>query len=114
MEKLRDIKGVIDIPDYSLWIFTGIVCLILIFIWYLFKSLKLKKKSLSKEEIARRELRNLNLSDSKKSAYKLSRYAKYIDSEVDFTFLQKYKYRKNVSNFDEADKKKIEKFLQNV
>lgn len=115
VENLRDIKGLIEIPDYSLFLFVGVVLFSILFLYYAYKFLKSRKKRvLSKEEIARRELKNLDLNDSKSSAYKFSKYARYLDSKIDTSFLQKYKYKKNVSSFEKADRKKIEKFLENV
>ena len=59
MEELKDIKGIIDVPDYSLWILLSMIvglllCLILAI--YYFKNRRKKRKRLTLKQIAMKNL----------------------------------------------------------
>ncbi|WP_024954853.1 hypothetical protein [Sulfurospirillum arcachonense] len=113
MEGLRDIKGLISIEDYSLYIFIIIVFLALIVLYFLIKKIVLKKRAKDPIKIAKKELKNLDLEDTKTSAYTLSKYAPLL-SEEDFAYLKKYKYKKNIEEFSNEDLEKIKRFIDGI
>ena len=113
VEGLRDIKGLINVEDYSLYIFIAIVIISLILLYFIVKKIINYKRVVSPIKIAKKELKNLDLSDSKTASYKLTKYGKLL-SEEDFDYLEKYKYKKEVIDFLDEDLKKIEGFLNGV
>jgi len=113
VEGLRDIKGLIEVEDYSLYIFIAIVIVSLVVLFFIIKKLINYKRVVSPMKRARKELKNLDLSDSKTTAYKLTQYGKLL-SEEDFDYLEKYKYKKEVTKFNEEDLQKIKGFLNAV
>ncbi|WP_458700810.1 hypothetical protein ACKGJI_01575 [Sulfurospirillum sp. 1307] len=112
MENIRDIKGLIEINEYSLYVFIALIIIFIAIIWYLFKVFKNRKKGISKEKIAKNELKKIDLKNAKKSAYKLSKYIPVLNSDIDLSFLDKYKYKKIVEDFSEEDLQKIEEILR--
>ena len=55
MEELKDIKGIVEVPDYSLWILLSvIICVIfiLILLIYFLKNRRKKRKKLTLKQIA--------------------------------------------------------------
>lgn len=104
--KINDIKELVDIPDYSLyiymflWIIASLIIFILLFI--LIRYFLTRKKNKKKEYYS--ILKNLDLSDSKKAAYTITKYARLIsqsDREKKLAYelieeLELYKYKKDV------------------
>ncbi len=113
MEELKDIKGLITIEDYSLYIFLLIVVVFLIILYLIIKKILNFKRELSPVKVAKKELKNIDLLDSKKSAYMLSKYAPIL-CEENFDYLEKYKYRKTVVDFKQEDLEKIKRFLDGI
>lgn len=114
MDQLRDIKGLMDVQDYSLYIFIALVIGLLILVYL---SIRFLVKFLRKNtpiKIAKKKLKNLDLNDTKQSAYTITKYAPYLNQEEDFSYLEKYKYKKESIEFVEEDKEKIKRFLENV
>ena len=95
MDKLKDIKPIVDVNDYSFYIFIAVL-LIFIFIiafiiYFVYKKWPKKEKY------------NFNLSDSKKTAYKLIEIIR--DKEGSKEYIDKlhlYTYKKEVPPFDET------------
>jgi len=114
VENLRDIKGILSISDYSLLVFITIVLIFLIILWSFLKFIKFKKRTLTKEEIAKMELRKLNFENSKECSYVVSKYLPVLLKNEDLTFLNRYKYKKNVENFSDEDLKKLKFFLEKI
>lgn len=113
MEELKDIKGLLYIEDYTLYIFIFVVILALVILYFIIKKIINFKIKLSPEKLAKKELKKLDLSDSKFASYKLSRYAPIL-SEDNFEYLEKYKYKKEVTNFTDKDLEKIKGFLNAI
>ncbi len=113
MEGLRDIKGLIAVEDYSLYIFLAIVAVLLVALFFIIKKLINYKRVVSPIKIAKKELKNLNLSNSKVAAYKLTKYGVVLCDE-NFEYLEKYKYKKDVEGFSSEDLKKIKGFLDAI
>ena len=113
MEGLKDIKGLLVIEDYSLYIFVAFVIVCLILLYFIITITIRKFTSKTPIKIAKNKLKNVDLSDSKKSAYRVSKYAPYLSDE-DFSYLEKYKYKKENRDFEEDDLQNIKRFLDGV
>ena len=113
MEGLRDIKGLVQVEDYSLYIFIAIVIVSLVILYFIIKKIVNYKRVISPIKVAKKELKNLDLSDSKMASYKLTKYGKLLSDE-DLEYLEKYKYKKEVTEFNEEDLQKIKEFLNAV
>lgn len=111
MEELRDIKGLVAIPDFS-WVFLlmGILCMACMLGWIVWK-IGRKKKILNPKEEALSFLQTLSLDDAKVCAYAFSQFGSLIiddANKVAFELLQKklhyYKYRSYNAPLSEEEK----------
>ncbi len=119
----HDIEPVVEIETISLYLFSSLLflgtLLLLFLIWLLFKKFK-KRENL--REIYLKELQNLNLENSKKSAYRISELGREIiesDRELRVfedleTLLENFKYRKEVEPFSDEVLQKLQIFLEVV
>lgn len=114
MDQLRDIKGLITIEDYSLYIFLALVLGSLILIYLIGRFLVKFLRKNTPIKIAKKKLKALDLSDTKQSAYTVTKYAPYLNQEENFSYLEKYKYKKESLEFLDEDKENLERFLRNV
>lgn len=124
LSKLNDIKELEKIPDNSLFIFLAIVFLGLIFllilIFFISKLIKNRKKSPRK--IYFEILKDVDFSDSKKSAYTITKYSRLIasnDREKKLAnelieSLEKYKYKKETEEIDNEIKAKFSVFMDSL
>ena len=109
---LHDIKGLIEVPDYSIYYFTAAVIVGLLIIagvfYLLYRYLKYKNRyNIRKEHL--KAIRNIDMNDTKKAAYELTRYGLTFrdDSprhqkhyELMLHALDAFKYKKKVDAFD--------------
>ncbi len=78
--KLRDIKDIVEIPDSSLFellsLVGGVVALLIVgaISFLIYKKFKNRRRKPIKKELALEELKSIDFSNSKESAYKFSRY----------------------------------------
>lgn len=124
LSKLNDIKELEKIPDSSLFIFSALILLgfifLLILIFFITKLIKNRKKNPRK--IYFKILKNVNFSDSKKSAYTITKYSRLIVSNERekklaielIESLEKYKYKKEVENIDNEVKAKFSIFMDSL
>jgi len=118
--KLRDIKPLVEIPDYSLFFLVAIVIvglfILVLILYFIVKYIKNRDKFNKKKEYLRL-LKEVDLSDSKKAAYEITKYAQYFASLKDksnpqlykheeiahnlIARLSPYKYKKSVLNLDD-------------
>jgi hypothetical protein len=110
---LHDIKPIVDVHEYSLYYFLGAIGIALIllcgivyllYIWYK------KRKTFNTRVYHAKLLKELDLSETKKSAYAISSYG-YIFKEDSPRHsemfknlserLEEYKYKKEVDKFDD-------------
>ncbi|AXH08982.1 hypothetical protein CP960_04460 [Malaciobacter halophilus] len=122
--KINDIKGLVTIPDYSFFIYTFLIvvffCIFIILIFLMVKSFLNRKKT--KEQIAFEVLKNLDLKNSKECAYKITKYGRVVitDNRTKKLFLEleeeleKYKYKKNVDNFNKNIIHQFDRFMDAV
>ena len=122
MEKLKDIKGIVEVPDFSLYYFIAIDFAIIAFIVFLVFLFKTKKKPKpTKKEMALKILKNMDFLDTKKSVYDFCEHgALFVNENNQNSFqtiekeLQKYKYKKDVPNLDEESIKKMKDFIKGI
>lgn len=120
--KLHDIKGLVEIPDDSIYYFFGLMGLLtltfIIAAIFLYKYLR-RDKALNLQKHYKEQLQTLNLESAKASAYLISHYGELLDKspEQEELFshlsevLESYKYKKDVPNFDEKTQTQIQNFL---
>jgi hypothetical protein len=95
---LRDIKPNEVIPDFSIYFFVGLILISLIILFFIVKYIYKKFKN---------KIIMLSYEDPKQFAYEVTPYLKNIEEFELINRLDKYKYRKNVSNIDEDLLKEI-------
>ena len=84
MEELKDIKGIIEVPDYSLWILLGMTTGVLVFIIlaiYFFKNKRKKRKKLTSKQIAMKNLKEIDFDDTKGTVYTFCENFQYFINE---------------------------------
>ncbi len=123
MEQLRDIRGLEEIPDISLYFFILMVLFILLIIGglgvMLYRHFSTKKGDITKKEV-RKRLEEVDLENSKKAAYLITKYARYLaeDERSRKIFMQleeklkKYKYVKNPPPLEDEAIHYYELFLE--
>ncbi len=122
MEELRDIKGIVEVTDYSLYYFLGVVgvCAIVLIVLavVLYKYLS-KKDPLTQKKVAMDLLEKFEFGDAKESVYEFSHLAQYAVNETQrreleelLAELELYKFKKEVPELDEALKAKMQKFIK--
>ena len=121
---IRDIKPLVQIPDYSIFLFSAVVFISLLIvislIIFLFKYLKNRRDNLRKSYL--KALKNIDFSNPKESAYEITKYAKLLVKDErsmqiyeDLTKrLEVYKYRKDVPQIDNEVKKYYNLFIEVV
>lgn len=106
--KINGIKELVDIPDYSLYIYMFlwiIACLVFATFIFLIVRLILNRKK-NKRKVYYQRLKELDLSDSKNSAYEITKYVRLLSkSEREKRLghelieeLENYKYKKDVDS----------------
>ena len=124
MEELKDIKGIIDVPDYSLWILLSIiVCVIfsLVLAIYFFKNRRKKRKRLTLKQIAMKNLKEINFDDTKCAVYTFCENFQYFIDEKNkesFEQLQKeleiFKYKKEIEKLSDEEKNRIKNMIKEI
>ncbi len=120
---LHDIKGLVEIHEYSLYYLSAIVIAGLIvllgFLYLLYKFLQNKKRFNVRKEYAQL-LHKLDFSDAKKVAYEITQLASIFKDDTprhERAFkllvenLESYKYKKEVSEFSSESKHLLENYL---
>jgi hypothetical protein len=117
---LHDIKPLVEIQDYSLYYFSAVVIvgsfIVLALLYLVYRYLKHKNKVNTRKEYYKK-LEAINLKDTKKAAYELTKYglifaddnsrnAKTYEELIDH--LAQYKYKKEVGDFDAQTKRYID------
>ena len=119
--KIHDIKALVEVPDYSMYIYYGLIILssiiLCIVIYFIYKFIKNKKVNVRKEYFD--ILNNLDLNNSKQSAYLITKYG-YLLAQNErekqlladlISSLELYKYKKNVPNLEEEIKTSFSIFM---
>lgn len=120
MIKIHDIKSLEIIPDYSMFYLVFLMVLAFLIIGFILRFFYLKIKKRDKlRKIYFNELKNINLTDTKKAAYLITKKARYLiktDKEKELfkeleNLLKEYKYKKEVSTFPKEFKTKFSNFM---
>ncbi len=124
MEGLRDIKGIVEVNEYSFEILLAVIMIsiiVLAVLFYLFKNRRKRRVKLSKKEIALKNLKNIDFDDIKNTVYTFSidGYLWVDEKNIDeFKSIEekliKYKYQKKIPSIDEALKQKIKEFVKGI
>ena len=122
--KIHDIKGLVEVPDYSLYLLIALVflgiTLFVVLLYILYRFYKKKKQSQRKQWYEK--LKALDLSDAKKSAYAITRYGRLLAStkkEEEFidqiiTELEGNKYKKEVDPIKKETIAKFQTFMEAI
>ena len=122
--KIHDIKALVEIPDFSiylymlLWILGCVILFALIFLIY--KIIKNRKKDFRKKYY--KVLKEIDLNEPKKSAYTITKYSRLLATsqreiklaEELIDELEKYKYKKEVDQIDDGVKILFGRFMDNI
>ncbi len=122
--KIHDIKGLVDIPDISIYIYMALwivgCAMIFLLIFLLYRFFKSRGKNKRREYY--KILENLNLNEAKESAYTITKYGrllahtpreeKLIGELIEE--LAKYKYKKEVKTLDDDIKITFGRFMDIV
>ena len=124
MEELKDIKGIIEVPDYSLWILLSIiVCVIfsLVLAIYFFKNRRKKRKKPTLKQIAMKNLKEINFDDTKCAVYTFCENFQYFIDEKNkesFEQLQKeleiFKYKKEIEKLADEEKNRMRNMIKEI
>lgn len=122
MQELKDIRGLVDIPDYTVYLWWLLALILVVFIVFLL--LKFLKKPmykitiLSKKELAFKALKDLNFSDTKDVVYTFTQNFAYFDNSDEINEFVKnlsiYKYKKDTPNLSSSDKEYIQNFIDGI
>ncbi|SHO80854.1 hypothetical protein MNB_SV-15-504 [hydrothermal vent metagenome] len=124
MEELADIKGLVEIPDSSIYIYYGLITLaiivgLVILFFIISKIISLRADKKYKSYI--KSLKEIDLSkDVKDGAYKATHFGRLVANsdrkkeiyEQLVEMLEKYKYRKVVDEVDNQTLNQFRLFLQ--
>ena len=124
MEQLRDIKGLVEVTDYSLYYLLGLVgvaVVILLVLGILLYKRLTRKVPMTQQKLAKALLKKFEIGDAKESAYEFSHLAQYAVSDEQrqalqeiLSELEQYKYKKEVPELDAALKEKMKQFVKEV
>ncbi len=124
MEELRDIKGLVEVTDYSFYYLLGLIGLgviVLIVVGVLLYRYSTKKTPRSQRAVAIELLERFEFGAAKESAYRFSHLAQYAASEEQrrelnalLAELERYKFKKEVPELDEALKERMQAFIKEV
>ncbi len=109
MEKLRDIKGIVEVSDYSvyyLFAYISLAVLLFVIIIYFLTRQKRRRKP-NKKEIALRNLRDIDYKNPKDIAYKFTLNIPFFTMDENqkeiknlLEKLEIYKYKKDIPDID--------------
>jgi len=121
---MNDIKGLVEVPDNSIYLYYGLilfgVILVFILLYFIYKFIVNKKSDVRKEYL--KVLNNINLDDTKHSAYIITKYGLLIaSSEKEKQLINKliedlenYKYKKDIEKFNDKIKISFKNFMDNL
>lgn len=121
MEKLKDIKDIVEVQDYSLYLFISLILVvfILIFLFLYFLKKRKKRKKPTQKQIALKKLKELNYNHTKNTVYTFcENFIFFVDEKNKIAFenleksLEKYKYKKDVDNLSQELKDEIKNMIK--
>ena len=124
MEKLKDIKDIILVEDYSFEILLAIIfssIIILLFALYFYKNRRKRRKRLTPREIALNSLNSIDYNNQKEVAYRFTTNgAMFVDDKNEQEFkdieekLLEYKYKKDVPKLDKGLEIRVKEFIKGL
>jgi len=128
MEKLRDIKGIVEVPDTSLWWLIGtaaafiLALLLLLWLYRTYFMPRRRRRRKSPEQIAAENLRAIDYGDTKEAVYTFSENMKLLADlkgpipglHEMLERLEKYKYKREVPPLSKEDKNRMQKMIKEV
>ena len=121
--KLKDIKGIVAVSDYSMYYLLGYIALaVLIFvvIFYLLTKPRKRKKP-TKKEIALKTLGGMDFANPKETAYKFTLNIPFFTNDDNkkeiediVEKLEIYKYKKEIPKMDSELKERIKKVIKGL
>ena len=123
MEKLRDIKGTVEVVDYSMYYLIVLIFLVFVaiiaIIWFLRKPKKRKKPTSAQKAL--QNLKDIDYENSKDIAYTFSLNIPFFTNEKNSEEIKKilekaevYKYKKDIPDMDEEFKKSVKKIIERL
>ena len=125
--QLRDIKPPVAIPDWSVWLYWGVIILSVIVLglalYFLIKTL-LGMRRTNRRKAWLAALKSIDWSDPKRAAYDATRLGRLLLPEEDeknrlhelyrqmVAELEKYKYKKEVDPLDHATRAQFDLFVK--
>lgn len=124
-EQLREIRDLVEIPDLSFYFFIAITAVVILFVGtvaYMFWQNYRKKHNTRLRRAVFKKLASVDFSDSKKAAYAITRYGRFLADEERskklfdqlLPRLEKYKYTPDPPPFDPEDIKYYDLFVESV
>ncbi|WP_258238308.1 hypothetical protein [Arcobacter sp. CECT 8983] len=122
--KIHDIKSLVDIPDFSIYIYILLISvavfLVFLLLFLIYKIIRNRKKDFRKDYY--KILEEIDFEDSKKTAYTITKYSRLLAvsqrekklAEELIDELEKYKYKKDVKQIDEDIKILFSRFMDSV
>ena len=124
LAQLKDIKGVVAVPDNSLYIFIAIVASILLllgFILYKYLTRMKRSKRATPKELALQRLKNLDFADTKEVVYSFSVDGyRFVNESNKDEFeaieqaLEPYKYKKETQALPKELVERIKAFIKGI
>jgi len=122
--KLNDIKDLVQIPDYSIYFYYGLIIFVIsifvVVIYIIYNYWKNKKQNIRK--IYFKRLKDIDFNNSKKSAYDITKYGyllvnttkekQLLEDLVDK--LGDYKYKRDVPIIDDDIKNSFHIFMESL
>ncbi len=124
MEELRDIKGLIEVTDYSLYYLLGLIGVVVVVLFVLgallYKYLT-KKDPLTQRKVAMELLDKFAFTETKESVYTFTHLAQYAVNDKQRRELEElldeldvYKFKKEVPELDDALKVRMKNFIEEL
>ena len=127
LERLRDIKPPVEVPDHSLTLLILLALLLLAGAGVIYLFVRRGKRGNRRrrpdpKEIARRKLETIDFGNPKEAVYTFGEYLPLLMEDENLTErferiakeLEKYKYRKEVPPLDDYDVKNMRKLIEKV
>lgn len=124
MEELRDIKGLVEVTDYSLYYLLGlmgIVVVVLLVLGALLYKYLIKKEPMTQRKVAMALLDKFEFTETKESVYTFTHLAQYAakenqrkELEALLAELDVYKFRKEVPELDDTLKVRMKNFIEEL
>jgi len=123
LPEIKDIKPLAEIPDYTLWLYWGVIVFgvaILLVALFLLGRWILDNRHINREKEYLEVLHQIDWRDPKESAYTITKYGRLLATDERrkelfnqlLPLLERYKYRKEVGAVDMETKRRFELYRQ--